>query len=209
MTTKVKIILGFTLMVLIMGVIAIFGYSGLQTASTGFEEYRRLSRLNVMASDMVASLGKASSSIYLFTTTDEPVHLEAAQKELETMSSLAKEADEFINLPDRQKTLDEVVEADNRLKELTKSIGGDLAAVIERYKGFVPASHKMSAQLVEMNKLAFAADNIPVAELVMKAMGDLGTVRSAASRFSQSREDKDGARALETLGILDATLKHI
>ena len=209
MTTKVKIILGFAVMVLIMGVIAVFGYSGLQTSSTGFEEYRRLARFNVLASDMVASMGKTSSAVYLFTTTDDTANLEAAQKELDQMAVLAKEAAPFVSLPERQKTLNEIVEADAKLKTLVKSIGGNLAAVQEEYKSVVPASHKMAAQLVEMNDLAFAADNIPVAKLVMKAMGALGTVRSAASRFSQSRDDKDGARALETLGILKASLNEL
>ena len=56
MTTKFKIILGFAVLIVLLGVMAFFGYSSLQTASGNFDNYRRLANVNVNSSDMKSAV---------------------------------------------------------------------------------------------------------------------------------------------------------
>ena len=56
MTTKRKIIIGFSTLLLLLGVMAVFGYSSLQTASNNFVDYRRFANVNVDASDLQSSV---------------------------------------------------------------------------------------------------------------------------------------------------------
>ncbi len=60
MTTKWKIVSGFTLVLAVLIVVAIVGYRGLNGATRNFNEYDRLARINVAMSDMTAQvLGQA------------------------------------------------------------------------------------------------------------------------------------------------------
>ena len=210
MTTKVKIIFGFAAMVIIAVILAVLGYSGLQKASTGFEEYRRLARFNVLASDMVAGMGQATEFFYLYTTTDEEGHVLTAKSHLDKVSAMIKEADEFIRQPERKKILQEVVEGNNTLSATMTTVETDLTVLIDTYsKVVLPSSHKISAQISGMHETELNENDPEAAKMLMSLMGGLGTARSAASRFSQSRDLKDAARALETLTMLGDTLEKL
>ena len=52
MTTKHRIIAGFTLLIVLLGLMAFLGFTSLQTASTNFSDYRRLANINVYASNL-------------------------------------------------------------------------------------------------------------------------------------------------------------
>lgn len=56
MTTKIKIILGFSVLLVLLCLMAFFGYRSLQTASTGFVDYRRMANVNVNASDLESAV---------------------------------------------------------------------------------------------------------------------------------------------------------
>ena len=210
MTTKFKIILGFTAMIIIAAVLAVLGYTGLQKASDGFTEYRRLARFNVLSGEMISSMGRATSNIYLFGTTDESVYLGKAMEDLDNISKLIKEADPFIRLPERREVLADVMAGDAQLKKAVDSVRSSLAAVLKQYGDVVlPSSHNMSAQIVLINAAAQPESNRDVFKAIMDSMAQLGTARSAVSRFSQSRDDKDAARALETMTQLGEKLDAI
>ncbi|MDL2267262.1 methyl-accepting chemotaxis protein [Desulfovibrio sp. OttesenSCG-928-G15] len=210
MTTKNKILAGFAIVVLIMGVVAFFGYSGLQNATNNFNEYRRLARFNVLTSEMVAAMNRALGAIYLFTTTDETKNLDEARSELKKISALVTEADEFISLPERRKVLEQLVANQKNLEQGVNSIEEAVATVIKQYSEVVlPLSHSMTKQVSEMHALAQQLNNTELDTRLMQAMAQLGTVRSSSSRFSQSRDDKDRLRALETAKQLDDMLKDL
>ena len=210
MTTKRKIITGFFAMLVIMVVLAALGYFRLQTASDGFNEYRRLARLNVFISDMISSLANADSDIYQFTASEDSDWLKQARKNLDTLTDLVKQADPQIELEERQAALESVRKNERDLRNEIGSIEADLAEVLKQYRDTVlPMSHKMVSLLNDLTGVTLAESNDDAIKQIVVTMGHLGTARSAASRFAQARDDKNGARALETLGFVGNALKEL
>ncbi|CAK7058797.1 MAG: hypothetical protein DELT_01334 [Desulfovibrio sp.] len=210
MTTKLKILIGFSLMLLLMAVIAFFSYSGLQTASNGFTEYRRLARFNVLASDMVASMNRALGSVYLFTTTDDASNLQEARRGLDTVDTLAKEAEPFIEQPERRQVLTNLVDSNKKLKQTVDSIEANLTAVLKQYETVVtPATQSMAQQIVAMNDLSLEAGNLELCKLVMDLVVRLAGTRAAATQLSQSRDLADCAEAMASLDRLEEALQKL
>ena len=64
MTTKVKIITGFVVMVLLLGGIATIGYISTNSVANGFGEYRRYAEINVGISNALAEVNYADGCLY-------------------------------------------------------------------------------------------------------------------------------------------------
>ena len=56
MTTKIRIIIGFSVVIVLLGAMAFFGLTSLKTASTNFNDYRRLANVNVNSSDLKSAI---------------------------------------------------------------------------------------------------------------------------------------------------------
>ena len=210
MTTKIKIIIGFSIMIFLLVGLAIIGFKGLETASDGFTHYRRLARLNVHVGEMTIDINSALASIYRFTATDDNVHLVNAKKRLSGLVEEVEETREFVVKPESKALLQEI-EAD--VKVLTAAIDridANTVNVLKQYRDIVmPGGHEVTRQMKALDELALRFGNTHVSSLIFDAMGNLGTERSAASRFAQSRVDKDGQRVLEVMSELKKGINEI
>ena len=210
MTTKVKIILGIVTMIALMAMLAVIGYRGLDTASSGFTEYRRLARLNVFSSDMQTSMSETLTALYKFATTEESSLLVDAKKSLENVANLAGQANDFTRLPEHTQTFNQISTEAKALAESAGRIETALGNVVKQYTQVVlPGGHQMGQQLVALHEASLRLGNASAATIVMTSMSQLGTVRSAASRFSQSRIKKDGDRVLEVIAQFKQSLGEI
>jgi hypothetical protein len=63
MTTKMKIVTGFSLMMVLLAGVSLIGFSGLSSASALFLDFSRFASLNVASSDSVSGLN--ASAYYL------------------------------------------------------------------------------------------------------------------------------------------------
>lgn len=210
MTTKIKIIFGFSIMIVLLVGLASIGFIGLETASGGFTQYRRLARLNVHVSEMATSMNSALVSVYRFTTTDDNAHLGDAKKSLADLSKLVEQTREFVV---EAKNIAILQEIDADIKVFATAIDRideNTTLVLTQYRDIVlPGGHEVARQLKALDELALRFGNTRVSSLIMDAMGQLGTQRSAASRFAQSRLDKDGQRVLEVVSELKKSFDEI
>ena len=92
MTTKYKIIAGFLFMMALLAVLAAFGYSRLNIASSGFNEFRGEARTTVNANAADALMREAKDRMTNFVLNLDPAFADAARKALEDSSKYVAKA---------------------------------------------------------------------------------------------------------------------
>ena len=210
MTTKSKIILGFTAVLVLMGVLAFSGYRGLQTASDNFNEYRRFSRLNVILGDISINTAGAASLIFQFTSTDDETYLEMASKMLDDAARLSREAEEFIVLKHRRDTLERVIKDIARLKTIEQELGASIAVILGQYNDMVkPAMDRMEEDLWKLNASAQDADNNAATRKIADALRYLNKAAVSATGLSQSRYVDEFPDTLASLAIFKEGLEAV
>ena len=112
MTTKYRIIIGFIVMVVLSGSIALIGYSSIETASDGFVDYRRLARFNTAMSDMNDALHRTAYNAYLFLDT----------RQTKTMDDARSALDMATKQIDLGKSYTRVQENKDRLEKMAKHV---------------------------------------------------------------------------------------
>ena len=152
-------------------------------------------------------MGRVTTAIYTFTTMDDTKQPEEARRHLATLTKLAGDADEFTILSETERFLKNVLEKSGELRTAIAAIESDMAAVLTQYSEIVlPGGHQLSGEITALNDMALKVNNTALGTNLMTAMGQLGTMRSASSRFSQSRDSADGKRVLEVLGQFRQTV---
>ena len=114
MTTKLRIIIGFTAMVVLIAIVATLGYRGLGVSSSAFDEYRRLARFNVISSEMTTEMNRGSAGLFSFVATDEAQSLQNARKNFEKLIALYKEAGQYVELEERRRDFNQIGRASCR-----------------------------------------------------------------------------------------------
>ncbi len=89
MTTKLKIIAGFLIMIILIGGVAAFGYHGVEHSSDGFKEYRKQSYVGVSATNLMVDLGSALSRTYDFVSTYDTTQIDKALEHIDTYATKA------------------------------------------------------------------------------------------------------------------------
>jgi CHASE3 domain sensor protein len=79
MTTKWKIIMGFVVMILLVGLVAGIGYVSVNNATGAFTEYRRVARLNVHYADLLLQQNACTAAVQLFRITSDPRFMDEAR----------------------------------------------------------------------------------------------------------------------------------
>ena len=107
MTTKQRIIMGFSVVIILLGTMAFLGFTSLQRASENFVDYRRLANVNVNASDFECGAYKAMYWAAQYMDTHESEAMDKALSYLEAEFSFIVQLKEGSHLQDSQKALDE------------------------------------------------------------------------------------------------------
>ncbi len=211
MTTKLKIISGFTLMALLIGAIAFFSYKGIQDASDGFNAYRRLARLNVATSDLDSAVYAAGfhASQFLLYEKDEDIDL--ARKSIELARNKLKDCMELVVKPDRRAKL-EAATAD--LASLQSAMDSARKNVLEAYdqylKSVQPVAKKAQDRLADIGAQAAKAGDAAALAGISEVWKHFANLRSALSRFAESRAEQDAKRIREIFSAeLGPSLKDL
>ncbi len=210
MTTRQKIIAGFGILVLLVGLVAGIGYFSLSGATDGFMEYRRLARLNVRSSDLVANQLGATADIRGFRINADSGLMEAARGEIKANRGIIKES---LELTEKHTTRERLESIDKNTGEqlagidsLEKSV---LATVHEYEKTMQPAMQALSEDLVSLTLFAASIGNHEGIRLNAAALNHLGAVRAVFSRLAYSRTQENADRAGEVLEALNKDIEAI
>lgn len=210
MTTKIKIISGFVVMVIILGALAFLGYTGIQKSSTDFEEYRRLARQNVGLSDLQTALFESAANLFSFINTRDPKNVDAvdgillrAKKNIEEIQVFAEKEASKQNY--RQYFSD--LETFSKVKQQVYQSIQDNARQYE--STVMPTALDMIEALDSMTEHAYRVSNT----LALKEISETGTglakVLSALSRFANSRRPEDAKTIKNYIGTVENSLHRL
>jgi len=188
MTTKYKIMTGFTLMVLMLVALAFLSYTTLETATTGFADYRRRASLNVITSNLDTHMNTAVSGIYRFLNTRNDQDLATMRKALDEIGSELEFCSRHTRTQEA-KGMIAVLEKDvQSFRMLAQSMGTQTLAGYRQYTDVVlPAVAELTKSLDAMAKQAVAARNVAVLEAISRSWNYLAAGRAALGRFVESR----------------------
>ena len=83
MTTKLRIIIGFSALLVILGVMALLGYFSLQTSTDNFNDYRRMANINVDASDLQSAVYETVYYTQLYLAENDDSMIQEAHARIE------------------------------------------------------------------------------------------------------------------------------
>ncbi len=198
MTTKWKIIIGFVVMILLIGIVAAIGYFGLSGATADFTEYRRLARLNARTADLLGHQIASTADINRFRLFVDPAMAEEARTEIKAIQTVVADAE---TLATYQDTLDSLAGIEKGIAaQLTKidaleKVVTETVGIYE--KTMRQALLELSSDMESLGKVFLEINNIEAGAAVLTAYNHMGTLRASLARLAYNRSlgNVDNAKA--------------
>ncbi len=210
MTTKIKIISGFLLMVFLLGGVATSAYKDLQGTANGLQEYNRVANLNTITSDLSSAFNLFEAEIYQYLDAKKKENMDNAVAALETVFKKLDEADKLVKVPERVAALKTLRAQAQTIRQLREKVATGTSEAYAQYLNAVqPATRDLGAKLMSIASLAREVNNKEVAYVVSQALEQLATSRSGLSRFAENRSMDDAAKIDSYIDTLGELLKSI
>lgn len=206
MPTKYKIISGLSLLMILLMVLAFIGYRSLSTASKYFHDYEKLSKINVILSDITLEMASTRLRNQQSMNTRDKAYVEQAHGHIATIGELIKQVSANM---EEQKNIDAI----NEIHETAKQYGDYIDRIYENQQQnikvyeteFQTAMLDLIATMKTTSEGAAKADN----EGVLVGLHDLWHALNTSSvyvgRYLESRNEVMYAEALKSL----KTVKNI
>ncbi len=154
-STKYRVITGFLILLVTLGVMALTGVNIIQVSSDNFEHYSRVAQLNRITSDFQAEFFLAGQDVMAYTITFDDGLLRESKKSLEDSKNHLVDARKLVQRPETMTVLNDL---DKRvtvyltlIDDLIRNMKGASATMSQ---GVVPAAEAMIAQLAKIRSLA-------------------------------------------------------
>ena len=210
MTTKYKIIIGFVVMVLIVGAEVFLGYSGLQQSSNSFTEYRRLARLNVAMSDLGTAMNEATTNFYLYLNRRNEQDMKEVQARIDVASNIIAGTDEFTSNDSTKQLMKDLQAAMNSFSAEQAQVHQSLLDNARQYEEIVsPSAGKMNEALLSVTRQAETVGNTSALVHVSNLWSDLSFLFSGISRFANTRSIEDAETIKALLAKTDGAIREL
>ena len=194
MTTKWKIVSGFVIMVILIGIIVFLGYRGLQKSSEGFSEYRRLARLNVAISDMEIELNRLAAKLYAYIYNENEEHIDSAKKDLRALQYLIVDSEQFVTQPSTREVFSSLKNDTDTFDATVDSVRAGISSNRKQYEEVVLINAVAMINLLkEMGRTAESTQNVQGLGIICQVWGDLPQFMSSLSRFGNTHKAEDAA----------------
>jgi methyl-accepting chemotaxis protein len=212
MTTKIKIILGFTLMIALLGVVALIGYNGLHSSGTVFTNYARLTSFNAGARSVVGLVNDADGAMMRYLANHNEKHLTNARNILTNTVELVKDLVQLTRMDSTKKDLAEITGNLARMLSNLDTIElqiDNLVAKLE--KSILPMERSLNEQFMSISRQMLDANN-PQGLLAMNvALDALGSLENSLGMFMQNRgqDATVGDKLSEDLKTLQSATERV
>jgi methyl-accepting chemotaxis protein len=160
MTTKIKIITGFIVMVVLLGGVSLIGFRGLNSASTLFLEFNRLSSLNVVTSDSVSSINASAYYLEKFMRLSDDKDMDRSIAAQEKTLAAAQEAFDHTVVPERKKMMEQTVTRLREYVDTLREMKNGFAPWYDEYMQVIEPAFEASENILgEVGDLALQAGN--------------------------------------------------
>lgn len=199
MTTKIKIIVGFSVMVILLAVIGVIGYMATSTATERFVEYQRLAQVNSVTGDTATALYKSFVEVYQFldNSKDSDISnaraaIDEALKLVETSRKLSTDPAAIKLVEDMERNIKAFYALQNTMSDNSKKSNEAYAAVNNDARKLMDVIRGLSQSAIEIGNAGalFAINDI---------WDDFASMRSALSRYAQTRDKVDLERTRESI----------
>ncbi len=208
MTTKIKIIGGFTLMVLLLMVASGLGYTNLDSATKGMQTTKRLATFNAATSNLTTYINASTTSLFQFMDnphgefmTEAKQMLEKAQKEIANCEAVVVKAERRNTLKDLRQT---VIDGGRLEDKIQSGVKEGLALYNDKVR---PTALELSKNFERMSTAAAAAGNVEVLSGLVTSSNILAATRARMATFSVNRSPEDAKQSLAYLKELEVSLK--
>ena len=210
MTIKIKIIIGFLFMVVLIFGLGALGYQKLDEAADSFQGYQRLAKLNAGTSDLTTAFGEMSTGIYRFLDSREARHMEEVRKSIGTIHDIIARLLPDVSKPDRKAALQKI---DDEMQRYLSMSGQLQDSVLGAYAQFSDVVRKnmadMGDELLHLGTQAKSVNNSDMLYGLACALKTLSVARTRTALFSESRDLKTGEEAKAALNTLGDDLKNL
>ncbi|MDR0826613.1 MAG: methyl-accepting chemotaxis protein [Desulfovibrio sp.] len=207
MTTKLKIIVSFGIMIALLCGLSAFGYISLQNAADGLVSYRRQARLNTATSDMDVLIGKVTASLLRFIENPDPKHIDVAFSSLDAYEKICSDSISQTAIEYRKDKFKELLDEVGPLKKNLEGVRGNVLGIRKLFEESArPAYRNVYKKLTELNEAAYAGNNQDVPYLIGRSMQDISWAMISLARFTENFETKEVNLASKRIADLQSFL---
>ncbi|MDR2574122.1 MAG: methyl-accepting chemotaxis protein [Desulfovibrio sp.] len=200
MTTKLKIIAGFGVLVTLIIGLAAFGFSKINTASADFVDYRRQARMNAMASDILTDISDVRLSTRRFLLSQTPKDMDDAISEVDNLQKLATDILKITTLEYRRKAFEAVLKNGDAIKSHLVNVRDALTNAKTFYDTEVRKDYRiMLAEVSTLSQIAQSVGNIEILFILNDITRNIAYASADLGRFSQTFKLEHTKAALEKL----------
>ncbi|MDR0827992.1 MAG: methyl-accepting chemotaxis protein [Desulfovibrio sp.] len=207
MTTKIKIIAGFVIMIALVGLMALIGYNGLQNASDAFTNYHRLSSFNVVLSEAMAFLNDSQADVLTYTISNDKEELLAAGKKLDGTAEKLKQGQKLARLKNNMDSLLLLLGNVDELRKAINTIETAVTALDKNYNEVVrPSELAVLDDFMTMAKVMVSTDHSESLLALAEAYTAMANFRASVARFAESYTESAGAHSQTRMKEMDNAL---
>jgi len=200
MTTKYRIILGFTVMLALVAGMALFGFTSLQKASDNFDDYRHLAHVNVNASDLQSSVYEVVYYADLYLDQKHPEHMKEALARVDKGLGFIERTLEISRLDTTIQACNKAREQLRAMRSLLENLRANAEAVTDIFtRSTLPAMQKTNAQLLVMRNGGRKANNVETLYYQTIIWQSLGLVQENLTTFLHSMDAEAAKRMMAAL----------
>ncbi len=210
LTTNQKIVTGFVLMIALMAGLALVGYRGINNASTGFGEYRRLARFDVHLSDAITSVTDVAyaQSEYLRSLSAE--HMARARKSLDEARSGLEAAEKLAIRKENRDSVQQLLGRTNDVADALAVFENTRQAAAKQYTDTIePQMLRMGELLGQLADQAHSIDSAGTLYEVDAIWKHLADMRALVLHFFETQVQADGDKAAAALSKTGTALEAL
>jgi methyl-accepting chemotaxis protein len=203
MTTKIKIITGFIVMILLLGGVSFIAFRGLNGVSTLFLEFSRLATLNVATSESVSGINASAYYLEKFMRLSDGTDMDRSIAAQEKTLAAARKAFDQTVVPERKKKMEQTVTRLREYVDTLKEMKNDFAPWYDEYIRVIEPAFEASEKILgEVGDLALRAGD----SAVLGQINDVWRMLVSLNRGIDSFRLRGGAEnAAEVDKLLEQT----
>jgi len=210
MTTKYRIIIGFSIMMVLLAVVAVIGYRALGSASVNFGTYDRMARLNVLMSDAGTGMRATSMWVGRFFADYNPANIAEARKSLETVAGHLTRSLELMRA---EKNISATRNALGRLGQYTRLLDQFEKEIRECHTDyasvFQPAVDSLIKEMQNINKSGTVRANVAALSALNNIWESFALARRNVASYMETLSADKAAEATSSLANMGPVLQQM
>jgi methyl-accepting chemotaxis protein len=210
-TTKIKITIGFGIMIALLAGVAVFGFMKMGSMADGFELYQRYATVTTDASEVDKQLSDVLRNFNRFLwRTDEESAIDAGLANLENAKKHSMEISSLTGIAERRRFAEDMAGRIENVKSMLISTRAIVVKVKKlNHEALAPSISTIQKAFEDMSRISNQVGNTAALFKITTAWDTLGDIMVSMGRFLESLEVKETASALSQLEKLGQDIQGI